>query len=210
MDLIEFDVPSDSESDGNASTASSGTDVSFAEFSPPKESRANFYISFRILFSERQRTRITGSMRWSAVKWCRTTMTSTFWRRPEKTPTGPSIPSSDLPTTGTASSAKIPPTTPCTAFVSAAFRFVPTIYFHYFHSTFLTRRRVNKNFHTKTTERRNMSKRVQTSFCFPFCDVTARLLMILFSFLFRWLLKKKKLKVENWNWKFFSTFNFFR
>ena len=28
MDLIEFEVPSDSESDGNASTASSGTDVS--------------------------------------------------------------------------------------------------------------------------------------------------------------------------------------
>jgi hypothetical protein len=34
MDLIEFEVPSDSESDGNASTESSGTDVSFAGFPP--------------------------------------------------------------------------------------------------------------------------------------------------------------------------------
>ena len=45
IDLIEFEVPSDSESDGNVSTASSGTDVSLQTFLTCR-ARANQGISF--------------------------------------------------------------------------------------------------------------------------------------------------------------------
>jgi hypothetical protein len=49
MDLIEFEVPSDSESEGNASTESSGTDVSLADFDSCQRTRANPEISsFRL------------------------------------------------------------------------------------------------------------------------------------------------------------------
>lgn len=83
----------------------------------------------------------------------------------------------------------------------------------------LTRRRVNKNFHIIQQEKRNMLKRVQTSFCFPsswrhrafgdFIFISVPLKIQLFDFFFVFCIVKLQ-KQQNSDFILIFTDNFWR